>query len=92
MNYTVTCLEVAFMIVLLGAAFKRGHLKAFLNVHFGRRIYLYMSAPMNGETVPTPDCRELELPSVSFSSGYEEVKKLRNRCILAITEHGIYCH
>lgn len=50
MNYTVTCLEVAFMIVLSellyagGGAFEGTPLPTCLNVKLGRRIYLFKSS------------------------------------------------
>lgn len=63
MNYTVTRLEVAFLMIVCcfegRVVFKRHCVASWLECKTRQTcIYLYMSATMNGDTVLTPDRRK----------------------------------
>lgn len=67
-NYTVTRLEVAFLTIVSWAALMEGLCCQLATECKTRQIciYLYISAPMNGDTVLTPDHSEGESKGRSF--------------------------
>lgn len=92
-NYTVTCLEVAFTIVLrellLRGVFRGSASPAGMNVKLGRHIYLYISTPVNGDSVLTPNCRKLEFETAQLSFRNNQHNELFY--FSDIHEHEIYC-